>query len=185
MDQGFFAVLGVAFALGCDAFSVGLSLGTRSPSRRAAFRLWFHFGLFQFLMPLIGWYLASRFLQSVSAYDHWIAFGLLSAIAGKMFYESVAADHKERAVGRFDPTRGFSLVMLSIATSIDALGVGLGMGIASLAVLEPALYIGIVAGVMTYTGIRLGRVLSLRFGRRMEALGAVVLLVIAVKLLAI
>jgi len=183
--SSFLTVLGIAFALGCDAFSVGLALGTRILERRAAFRLWFHFGLFQFLMPLIGWYLGHRFLQSVKAYDHWIAFLLLAMIAAKMLYESLSPPEDGRAVESFDPTRGWSLVVLSVATSLDALGVGFGMGIASLAVLKPALLIGLIAGAMTYAGIRLGRRLSLRFGKRVETAGALVLFVIAFKLLAI
>lgn len=175
--------LGIAFALGCDAFSVGLALGTRSLTRRASFRLWFHFGLFQFLMPLIGWYIGSYYLQRVNAYDHWIAFGVLALIAIKMLYESLQPPEQDALESAFDPTRGVSLITLSIATSIDALGVGLGMGITGSAVIAPAVIIGLVAGVMTYVGIRLGRQLSLRFGKRMESIGAVVLLVIAVRLL--
>lgn len=106
-------------------------------------------------------------------------------IASKMFKESLES-HKENEEGiccQGDPTRGWSLIGLSIATSIDALGVGFGMGIAKMTLLQPAIIIGITASIMTYTGISLGRKLSSAFGKRIETLGALILYVIAFKLL--
>ena len=180
--------LGVAFALGCDAFAVGMAVGTRGPCRRACFRLWFHFGLFQFLMPVIGWAVGSSVYGYIKDIDHWIAFTLMFVIATKMFKESIsgddnAEDDKKKSGATADPTRGWSLVGLSIATSIDALGVGFGMGIARMSLLKPAVIIGITAAIMTYTGIAMGRRLSESFGRRIETVGAIILYVIAFKLL--
>ena len=177
-------VFGVAVALGCDAFSVGLALGTRSLDRRASFRLWFHFGLFQFLMPLIGWCIGKQCLSYVADYDHWVAFAILSAISVKMLIESLKKEDDD-AARKKDPTRGWSLVGLSLATSMDALGVGCGMGVVDSLLLYPAICIGITAGVMTYIGIRLGCRLSGRFGKRVETVGALILLAIAIKLLEI
>lgn len=174
--------LGVAFALGCDAFAVGMAVGTRNPCRRACFRLWFHFGLFQFLMPIIGWLLGHSVYGYIKDIDHWIAFGLMFIIATKMMRESLAEDEEE-SEGNQDPTRGLSLVALSIATSIDALGVGFGMGIARMELFKPAVIIGITAALMTYCGISLGRRLNSRFGKRVETAGAIILYVIAFKLL--
>jgi putative Mn2+ efflux pump MntP len=176
--------IGVAFALGCDAFAVGMAVGTKDPCRRASFRLWFHFGLFQFLMPLIGWYLGSSVLGYIKEYDHWIAFGLMFVIASKMMIESFNTEEEEEE-NESDPTRGFSLVGLSIATSMDALGVGFGMGIAKMTLFIPAVIIGITAGIMTYTGICLGKKLSAKFGKRVETFGAIILYIIAFKLLSI
>lgn len=176
--------LGVAFALGCDAFAVGLAIGTRNPCRRACFRLWFHFGLFQFLMPIIGWAVGNSVYEYVKNIDHWIAFGLMFLIASKMLKESLSSP-EEQAENQADPTRGLSLMGLSIATSIDALGVGFGMGIARMTLLKPAIIIGITAGLMTYTGIILGRRLSSTFGKRVETFGAIILYIIAFKLLSI
>jgi len=179
---------GVAFALGCDAFAVGMAVGTRGPCRRACFRLWFHFGLFQFLMPIIGWSIGSSVYEYIKDVDHWIAFVLMFIIATKMFKESMSGDEetgdeqKEPDAGA-DPTRGWSLVGLSIATSIDALRVGFGMGIARMSLLKPAVIIGITAAIMTYTGIAMGRRLSESFGKRVETAGAIILYVIAFKLL--
>lgn len=186
--------IGVAFALGCDAFAVGLAVGTKKPCRRASFRLWFHFGLFQFLMPIIGWNIGTSLVESIKDYDHWVAFLLMFVIASKMLKESFeeeadcangtddSLDEVERTK---DPTRGLSLVGLSLATSIDALGVGFGMGVARMTLLKPAIIIGITAALMTYVGICLGRKLSVRFGKKVEIVGAIILYIIAFKLLSI
>lgn len=176
---------GVAFALGCDAFAVGLAIGTKNPCRRASFRLWFHFGLFQFLMPIIGWLVGNSVFEYIRNVDHWIAFALMFLIASKMMKESFSNEETEEDANQSDPTRGWSLVGLSVATSIDALGVGFGMGIARMTLLKPAVIIGITAGLMTYTGIVLGKRLSTTFGKRVETFGAIILYIIAFKLLSI
>jgi putative Mn2+ efflux pump MntP len=174
--------IGAAFALGCDAFAVGLAVGTENPCRRACFRLWFHFGLFQFLMPLIGWYLGQTIYEHIKDYDHWIAFSLMFFFASRMLRESLD-NSEEMQEEEKDPTRGWSLVGLSVATSIDALGVGFGMGIARMNLFKPAVIIGITAALMTYSGIILGRRLSCSFGKRVETFGAIILYLIAFKLL--
>ncbi|MBF0406986.1 MAG: manganese efflux pump [Candidatus Riflebacteria bacterium] len=176
-------ILGIAFALGCDAFAVGLALGTRGLDFRASFRLWFHFGLFQFLMPIIGWSLGSSILKYIEKFDHWIAFALLAGVSIKMFKESLSSEDEEETT--IDPTRGWSLVMLSLATSIDALGIGFSMGVAKSNLLFPSFCIGIVAGIMTFIGIKLGGKLNTKFGKRVEMVGAVILFIIALKLLEI
>jgi len=178
--------LSIAFALGCDAFAVGMAVGTRGPCRRACFRLWFHFGLFQFLMPVIGWLVGSSIYEYIKEIDHWIAFALMFIIAARMLKESLSDEEDENTdSNRPDPTRGWSLVGLSVATSIDALGVGFGMGIARMALFKPAVVIGVTAAIMTYTGIAMGRRLSVTFGKRVETFGALVLFAIAFKLLSI
>jgi len=176
--------LGVAFALGCDAFAVGLAVGTRNPCRRACFRLWFHFGLFQFLMPIIGWYVGNSIYEHLKEIDHWVAFVLMFVIATRMLRESLN-DDKDEEGSNADPTRGWSLIGLSIATSMDALGVGFSMGIAQMALFKPAVIIGIIAAIMTYVGIRLGRHLSHAYGKKVETVGAIILYIIAFKLLTI
>lgn len=173
--------LGVAFALGCDAFAVGLAVGTKGPDWRASFRLWFHFGLFQFLMPIIGWEIGSSLLHYIAAVEHWVAFGLMFLIASKMMYESFQ-DNDEKSNNK-NPTKGFSLIALSVATSMDALGVGFGMGIAKMRLFIPAIIIGITASIMTYIGISLGKKLSEKFGKRVESFGALILYIIAFRLL--
>ena len=117
-------LLGIALGLAMDAFAVAIGAGLSSASvtRRQTFRLAFHFGLFQAFMPIIGWLAGLTLVDYIAAFDHWIAFGLLAFIGGKMIYEALKHEEEE-ATGR--PDQGRRLVMLSVATSIDALAVGL------------------------------------------------------------
>jgi putative Mn2+ efflux pump MntP len=181
MPLHFWEVGMVAVALGCDAFAVGLGTGVRFCAPRQVFRLSFHFGLFQFLMPLIGWVVGRNLLDWAQRVGPWIAFLLLIAIGGKMLYEGVTG--QEEATECLDPTRGLSLVMLSLATSIDALGVGFSLGMLGQGLLFSAVCIGVTAGGMTWMAMKLGNRLSERFARRMEVFGGGILVAIAFKLL--
>ncbi len=173
----------VAAALGCDAFAVGMGVGTRFCSPRQVFRLSFHFGLFQFIMPLLGWLIGQNAVGFVRQGGPWIAFALLSFIGGKMAYESFQADEERHVEACPDPTRGMSLVALSVATSLDALGVGFSIGILGHSLLVSAIWIGVTACAMTWSAMKLGNRLSERFGKRMETIGGVILIVIALKFL--
>ncbi|GLI34138.1 manganese efflux pump MntP [Desulforhabdus amnigena] len=173
----------VAVALGCDAFAVGMGVGTRFCAPRQVFRLSFHFGLFQFLMPVIGWFLGQNMVGIMRRWAPWVAFALLFFIGAKMGYESLKPPESDKRDECIDPTRGFSLVMLSVATSIDALGVGIGLGIMGQSLFFSAICIGIVACAMTWMAMKLGNRLSEKFGRRMETVGGLILIGIAVKFL--
>jgi len=173
----------VAVALGCDAFAVGMGVGTRFCHPRQVFRLSFHFGLFQFLMPLLGWFLGQNAVGFLRQGAPWIAFGLLSFIGGKMAYESFQTEEEPSPEACADPTRGMSLVALSVATSLDALGVGFSIGILGHSLLISAIWIGITAWAMTWTAMKLGNRLSEKFGKRMEIIGGVILIAIALKFL--
>lgn len=176
-------LLGIAVGLAMDAFAVaiatGLALG--EVSARQTFRLSWHFGFFQFLMPVIGWMAGLTVERWIAAYDHWLAFGLLGFIGGKMIHEAVTGMDGEKAAG--DPTRGVSLVVLSVATSVDALAVGLSLGVLHVRIWQPAVVIGIVACALTAAGMHLGRRLGERFGKRMEVAGGAVLIAIGLKIL--
>ena len=175
-------LLFIAIALAMDAFAVALAAGVvlHPVSKRQLFRLGFHFGLFQGMMPVLGW-LAGLSVQSlISAYDHWIAFGLLSFVGGKMIYE--AFDHEEEKE-RSDPTRGATMVMLSVATSIDALAVGLSLAVIGVDIWTPALVIGITAAVLTVIGMLLGGRIGMIWGKRVEVIGGCVLISIGLKIL--
>jgi putative Mn2+ efflux pump MntP len=169
--------------LGCDAFAVGLGVGTRACNPRQVFRLSFHFGLFQFLMPLLGWLLGRNAAGFVRQWAPWVAFALLFFIGAKMSYESLRHGKSSHEKDCPDPTKGVTLVVLSFATSIDALGVGFGLGILGQDLFFSALVIGITACLMTWAAMKLGNRLSERFGRCMGTLGGVVLIFIAFKLL--
>ncbi len=176
-------ILGIAVGLAMDAFAVAVAAGLTigQITHRHHFRLSFHFGLFQFLMPILGWLAGNTLTLYIQAYDHWVAFGLLSYVGGKMIWES-AAGHDHHAP-RADPTRGWSLVTLSVATSIDALAVGFSMAALGVSVWIPSVVIGLVAGAMTILGLSFGRRLGEAWGRRAEVAGGIVLLGIGMRIL--
>src|SRR5512136_1464636 len=117
--MGWFSLFAVALALAMDAFAVAIVAGlTLSPlTKRHVFRLAFHFGLFQALMPLIGWSAGTAVYRYIADFDHWVAFGLLSFVGGRMILASSRGEQEKRATR--DPTSGWDLVILSVATSID------------------------------------------------------------------
>ena len=175
-------LIAVAFGLAMDAFavSIGVGLTLGKVTFRQAFRLAWHFGLFQGLMPVVGW-LAGRTIEPwIAPVDHWIAFALLAVVGGRMVYGSFRGDDEERPLR--DPTRGVSLVVLSVATSIDALAVGLSLGLLGESVWYPALVIGVVAAAMTVVGLELGKRFGMAFGRRMELVGGLVLIGIGIRI---
>ncbi len=176
-------LLGIAFGLAMDAFAVAIAVGARHKRLqfRPVFRLSFHFGLFQFLMPIIGWLLGSGLEKYLKDYDHWVAFGLLAIIGGKMIKESFEPEAVDTP--RTDLTRKLSLIMLSIATSIDALAVGLTFALLDYRIWSSSAVIGVVACGMTIIGMFLGRRLGDRFGKRMELVGGLVLLAIGANIL--
>ena len=179
----FLTLLGISLALAMDAFAVALGTGMNlaSLTGRHLFRLGFHFGLFQALMPVIGWLAGLTIQKQVAAWDHWIAFGLLAFVGGKMLKEAFA--HDDETAAENDPTRGMSLVILSVATSIDALAVGFSLSMLGVSIWTPALVIGLVAGVLTVAGMLLGRKAGDHWGPRVEILGGLVLIGIGLKIL--
>ncbi|MFP4353533.1 MAG: manganese efflux pump MntP family protein [Phycisphaerae bacterium] len=176
-------VMLIALGLAMDAFAVSLAAGLtiKDLTARHVFRVGWHFGLFQFLMPVIGWIAGRRVSGYISSYDHWIAFGLLAFIGGKMVYEAIAEDEQERSDR--DPSRGLLLVTLAMATSIDALAVGVSMAFLDVSIWWPCITIGIVAALMSTIGIFSGSRLGSRWGQRAEILGGLVLLTIGAKIL--
>lgn len=174
-------LLGIAVALAMDAFAVALAAGmTLNPiTGRHLFRLGFHFGLFQAGMPVIGWLAGLTIQKWIASYDHWIAFVLLAFVGGKMIHEAMQQreDRPEK-----DATRGWTLVMLSLATSIDALAVGLSLAMLGVSIWLPAGVIGLVCGVLTVTGMLLGRRVGTLWGSRVEILGGLILIAIGGKI---
>ncbi|SMC27586.1 Putative Mn2+ efflux pump MntP [Desulfacinum hydrothermale DSM 13146] len=170
----------VAVALGCDAFAVGLGVGTRFCTPRHIFRLSFHFGFFQFAMPLLGWALGSTLVGVARTWGPWLACAILLFIGSKMAYENLRGEDADD-MACSDPTRGMSLVVLSIATSLDALGVGFSFGLLGRRLLGAAVCIGVTAGLMTWAAMRIGSRLSALWGRRMGVVGGVLLMAIALK----
>lgn len=179
-------ILGIAVALAMDAFAVSIAVGIslKKISARQTFRLSWHFGLFQALMPIIGWWLGSTIRTIVENYAHWIAFVLLAAVGINMLREAIQFDH-ESEEPRKDSTKGLTMVMLSIATSIDALAVGFSMSMLQISIVTPAIIIGIVAAAFTITGMHLGKKMASfkRLSVYAELLGGLVLLAIGLNIL--
>lgn len=178
-------IIAIAVALAMDAFAVSVAAGVtlKQVSGRQTFRLAWHFGLFQAMMPVVGWAAGLTVQELIASFDHWVAFCLLVLIGGKMVVGALCGD--EETVKNVEPTKGWSLVTLSLATSIDALAVGLSLAMLRISIWSPALVIGLVAGAFTAGGIHLGGYVGRRLGisRYAALIGGVVLLAIGVKIL--
>src|SRR5512142_763867 len=152
--------------------------GLHGAGTRPVFRLSFHFGLFQFLMPVVGWLVGWTVEPLIRNYDHWIAFGLLSFVGARMVYAAFQGEDAQPP----DPSRGWTLVVLSIAVSIDALAVGLSLGVLGISVWYPAFIIGLVTGILSLLAFVLGRDVVWRRGRPVEIIGGLVLVAIGLRI---
>lgn len=172
----------LAIGLGVDAFSVAIGIGAanRRKSWAPVLRLSLAFGIFQFAMPLAGWLAGSTVADLIQGFDHWIAFALLALVGGKMIREGFEEETNEE---KADQTRGWPLLLLSVATSIDALAVGFSFSLLKAPILLPAAIIGVVCFLMTAVGMSFGKGLARIFGRKVEILGGLVLIAIGVKIL--
>ncbi len=175
-------VLLLALSMAMDAFAVCLGTGTsgQADGPRPRFRLAFHFGLFQFIMPVLGWLVGTTVAHYIQAFDHWITFGLLAFVGARMIRSGL---DKDGANNRSDLSRGWTMILLSIAVSIDALAIGLSLALIGVFVWYPAIVIGVVTGLMSLLGLRIGNGLGKRFGKTMEIIGGLVLIGIGVRIL--
>jgi manganese efflux pump family protein len=177
-----FTIVLIAIGLGMDCFAVSLGIGCKSDDchERYQFRLPFHFGLFQGGMALIGWALGSTIVNLISRFDHWVAFGLLAFVGIKMIVESFSGENNQQPG---DPSRGGTLVMLSIATSIDALAVGLSLAFLEGSIWISSLVIAVTSAALSLLGLLLGGKLGEKFGERMELIGGLILIGIGIRIL--
>jgi len=176
--MGIWTLLATAVALAMDAFTVALATGIslKRVSPRQTFRLAWHFGLFQALMPVGGWGLGISVRTLIENTDHWAAFGLLAFVGGRMICEALRP--RTREFSRQDPTKGGSLIMLALATSVDALAVGFSLSLLEISIWWPALVIGVTALAFTAAGLHLGRLVgsSSHVDRYAEVVGGIILL---------
>ncbi|MGC9455141.1 MAG: manganese efflux pump MntP family protein [Phycisphaerae bacterium] len=190
------SVAGLAVGLGTDAMSVSAAVGVRWHGPRRSFRLAWHMGLFQFFMPILGWLAGRQLAGALCTLGTYLAAGMVFAIGLKMLIEAIRAkgaltDEAEEAIEehithhRRDPTRDWSLVMLSLATNIDALVAGFSLGLRGEQIYAASIIIGVVAASMSLIGITLGRHLGKVFGRTAEVFGALVLMGLAVTFLVV
>jgi putative Mn2+ efflux pump MntP len=179
--MNFLEILLIAISMAMDAFAVCLGAGTsgQASGPRPTFRLSFHFGLFQFLLPIIGWFAGTTIVEYIEDYDHWIAFGLLAFVGVRMIASGLDPNSEDK---KKDPSRGWILVMLSIAVSIDALAIGLSLAFLGISVWYPATVIGLITGLLSWLGLRIGDQVGKHWGKRMEIIGGFVLIGIGIRI---
>lgn len=170
----------LAVGLSMDAFAVsvckGLSLGKIKPKHMCIAGAWF--GGFQALMPLIGYFLGSFFAEMIEKYDHWVAFVLLAIIGGNMIKESFGKD--EKVASSMDVK---SMLLLAIATSIDALAVGVTFAFLQVQIVPAVSFIGVITFIFSAVGVKIGSLFGTKYKSKAELFGGIVLVLIGIKIL--
>lgn len=179
-----YELLLIAVGLAMDAFAVSIAKGLtmKRVKMREAALVGFWFGFFQFLMPLIGAFLGSRFLRQIEAVDHWIAFGILAVVGGNMIREALAEDKEDRQDAEAD-LRFRTMLLLAVATSIDALAVGITFGLLHVRIVPASVTIGCVTFVISFGGVYAGRLLGEKVKKGAAIAGGAVLIGIGIKIL--
>jgi manganese efflux pump family protein len=177
----------LALALAADAFAVAIGQGavTQANVWRRAFTIAVAFGLAQAIAPLAGWWLGFAFAQAADQYDHWIAFGLLAFVGGKLMYEGLRADPPGTASdpGKERPAGAWALLALSVATSIDAAAAGVALPAIGAPLVVSLAAIGSITFGLSFLGVWIGRAGSRAIGPNAEIIGGLVLIVIGAKIL--
>ena len=171
----------IALGLAMDSFSVSIARGfTNNKTNLSieALKVGLFFGLFQAIMPIIGWLAGLSLIDFISGFDHWIAFGLLTIIGIRMIYESLNTESRKIATSSSLKV----LIMLSIATSIDALAVGLSLSFIETSIVTPAIIIGIITFTLSFLGLYIGKKLGNYF-KRIGILGGIILTAIGLRIL--
>ncbi|MFC1984514.1 manganese efflux pump MntP family protein [Chloroflexota bacterium] len=176
------SILFISLGLSADCFVVALSgsISMRSVSFLQKIRASLTFGVFQALMPVLGWLAGRTVVDLISDYDHWVAFILLVLIGIRMIWGST---HRKEDHNKVDITRGLILLTLAVATSIDALAVGLTFAFLEVSITLASSLIGIVAFMITMLGFAIGRKAGELIGKRAEAIGGVILIIIGLRIL--
>lgn len=179
----FLTVLLLGIALSMDAFAVSLCCGTNLHEKKfkTAVLIGFYFGLFQALMPLAGFKFGYMLEDMISAFDHWVAFGLLSIIGGKMLFEGIKTDPACKK--SINVTKFSVVIALAVATSIDALIAGLSLAYMNMNIYTAISIIGITTFIFSYFGVYLGERFSYKLGNKAEIIGGIILILIGIKTL--
>jgi putative Mn2+ efflux pump MntP len=180
--MSFLSIILIALALAMDAFAVSISSGIaiKRMHVRHAFLIASFFGVFQGLMPFLGWHAGQGVKRFITGWDHWVAFGLLAVVGTKMIYDAVRPKEEER---QFDPLNIYVLFVLAIATSIDALAVGFTLSFVDVGIVLPVLVIGAVTFVMSFIGTYTGKVFGHLLESKVEMAAGVLLIGIGLKIL--
>ena len=179
--MNFIELLLIAIGLSMDAFSVSICKGltTKKFSWRMALICGLWFGFFQALMPTIGYFLGAQFQELIEAYDHWIAFGLLVLIGANMIREAVWGQEEKQ-----DGSLGFkTMLLLAIATSIDALAVGVSFACIQVKLWSSVLIIGLTTFLFSVLGVKIGNVFGSRYEKSASIVGGIILIIIGLKIL--
>lgn len=182
----FFTLLLMGAGLSMDAFAVSIckGLSMRKVNKKQCLVIGLFFGGFQALMPFIGWVLGSRFEQYITSIDHWIAFILLGFIGGKMVVEAIREKDEAVEVRKMDPPLDLKeMFILAIATSIDALAVGITFAFLQVPIVEAVSIIGITTFVISVIGVYVGNFFGNRYKKKAELAGGIILILIGVKIL--
>lgn len=176
-------LIGVGLSMDAFAVSICKGLGMEKVNKKQAFVIGLYFGGFQALMPLIGWFLGIRFQQYITSIDHWIAFVLLVFIGGKMIVEAVR-DPDVEEIGKKDPLLDHKeMFLLAIATSIDALAVGITFAFLDTPIVEAITIIGLTTFFLSILGVVVGNFFGTRYKKKAEIVGGIILVAIGVKIL--
>ena len=179
-----FLLLGVGLAMDAFAVSICKGLAMRKVNKRQAVIIALFFGGFQAIMPVIGWLLCKGFQTYIEAFDHWIAFALLAFIGVKMIIETLREKEDDVVIEEMDPPLDMKeMLMLAIATSIDALAVGISLAALDRPIVESAAIIGVVTFVISIIGVYIGNFFGNRYKKRAELTGGIILVLIGVKIL--
>ncbi len=172
----------LSLGLAVDAFAVSLSSGfvIQHIKFNKALKIALFFGVFQGIMPLIGWLTGLTFRELLSNIDHWIAFILLAGIGGKMLYEAIQIEEDEK---RFNPLDNYTLLALAIATSIDALAAGIGLAILNSSIIAACTFIAFITFFLSFMGVFLGHKFGSVFNQKIEIFGGITLVIIGTKIL--
>ena len=179
------AILFLAFGLSMDAFAVSVSAGISTPEAKFthSLKVALCFGFFQAFMPYLGYLAASLFAKYILAFDHWVAFAVLSLIGGNMIFEALSSKESDNAYPKH--TKFWGLIVLGFATSIDALAVGVNFAlIPDFNVLSACLLIGIVTFIVSLIGVSFGKVFGSYLSKYAQITGGIILIGIGVKILA-
>ncbi|MEI6123557.1 MAG: manganese efflux pump MntP family protein [Bacteroidota bacterium] len=172
-------LIGIGLAMDCFAVSVSCSIIDKKIRLAQALIIALFFGLFQGAMPVIGWLLGLSFKEYITEFDHWIAFGILGAIGIKMIVESFKKENKKQ----IQLSKTWVLISLSIATSIDALIVGVSLAFLDVNIIKVVVIIGTITFLISILGLRLGKRIGLIRGNMAELIGGLVLIGIGTKIL--
>lgn len=179
-----FLLLGVGLAMDAFAVSICKGLAMRKVNKKQAVLIALFFGGFQAIMPVIGWLLCKGFQTYIEAFDHWIAFALLAFIGVKMIIETLREKEDDVVIEEMDPPLDMKeMLMLAIATSIDALAVGISLAALDRPIVESAAIIGVVTFVISIIGVYIGNFFGNRYKKRAELTGGIILVLIGVKIL--